>query len=653
MKFSLLVCVVIFVLSCSSGLWVDQTLQYAGENRLELENVLNHYKDNAEKRKATRFLIENMVNKYYYTGRLMDRYDVLFHLYDSLHRNDIITGDPPVITSTWDSIENRFGKLTPQSLELNLDCRTLPSDFLVENIETAFNAKQSRFPFLDNSFETFCEFVLPYRAGNEYPEDYRKRYYTEFKHLIDTVADTDTIGLLDAFHREFHKERKIRVSNQLWDYPISIPVSKMELGKRGACRHQTVYCASVMRACGLPVGIDFVKSWGNRSQGHEWNVLLLKDGNIYPFDAFQSKRAELLYKPAKIFRKMFANHYLPEDIPALDEVPATLLCPDEMDVTHQYGKTYNVEVECTYKYQGEKKKRYGVICVFDNTQWKPIYYGKISGNKMTFPNMMGDVCYMAGYYDQGDIIPATDPFILEKDGHIHLLTTDHTNKSDMILQRKYPRFPRMELFAAGIRRSKVEASHEPGFKNPTLLFDLGITPIDVSDTNLKATEKFRYVRWKIVSYRNGNLAEVEFYGKRSPDEPETKLTGTIIGAPAVSEEQLHPYTHAMDGDPDTYFSKKREELGYVGLDLGKGNEHYITRVRYWPRSDTNFILIGDTYELCYWNQGKWHSMGKKVATDLTITFEQVPQNTFYILHNRTKGKEERIFTYENGKQVWW
>jgi len=31
----------------------------------------------------------------------------------------------------------------------------------------------------------------------------------------------------------------------------------------------------------------------------------------------------------------------------------------------------------------------------------------------------------------------------------------------------------------------------------------------------------------------------------------------------------------------------------------------------------------------------------------------VSANGLYILHNLTRGKEERIFTYEHGKQIWW
>ena len=36
-----------------------------------------------------------------------------------------------------------------------------------------------------------------------------------------------------------------------------------------------------------------------------------------------------------------------------------------------------------------------------------------------------------------------------------------------------------------------------------------------------------------------------------------------------------------------------------------------------------------------------------------LVYDNVPAGALLILHNHTKGKEERIFTYENGRQVWW
>ena len=58
------------------------------------------------------------------------------------------------------------------------------------------------------------------------------------------------------------------------------------------------------------------------------------------------------------------------------------------------------------------------------------------------------------------------------------------------------------------------------------------------------------------------------------------------------------------------------------------------------------------YELFYWNN-KWISLGTQKAEDFNIKFDNVPKNALLWLRNLTKGHEERPFTYENGKQVWW
>ena len=71
-----------------------------------------------------------------------------------------------------------------------------------------------------------------------------------------------------------------------------------------------------------------------------------------------------------------------------------------------------------------------------------------------------------------------------------------------------------------------------------------------------------------------------------------------------------------------------------------------------PRTDDNEISPGDVYEMFYWDR-RWKSLGKQKADGHTITYEKVPRNALLWIHNLTKGREERPFTYENGKQVWW
>ncbi|MCD8262113.1 MAG: hypothetical protein LUD15_12085 [Bacteroides sp.] len=72
-----------------------------------------------------------------------------------------------------------------------------------------------------------------------------------------------------------------------------------------------------------------------------------------------------------------------------------------------------------------------------------------------------------------------------------------------------------------------------------------------------------------------------------------------------------------------------------------------------PRSDDNFIKDGEQYELFYWDR-EWVSLGKMRGerSKQYLEYDHVPRNALYLLRNLTKGKEERIFTYEDGKQVW-
>ncbi|RLC46275.1 MAG: hypothetical protein DRI23_12555 [Candidatus Cloacimonadota bacterium] len=61
---------------------------------------------------------------------------------------------------------------------------------------------------------------------------------------------------------------------------------------------------------------------------------------------------------------------------------------------------------------------------------------------------------------------------------------------------------------------------------------------------------------------------------------------------------------------------------------------------------------GSEYELFYW-QDEWQSAGKQVATSEPMIFTDIPADRLYWLVQTDSRKEERIFTYENGKQIWW
>ena len=107
----------------------------------------------------------------------------------------------------------------------------------------------------------------------------------------------------------------------------------------------------------------------------------------------------------------------------------------------------------------------------------------------------------------------------------------------------------------------------------------------------------------------------------------------------------------FDGDPFTYFDAPRPDGCWVGLDFGKEVE--ISKIALLPVNDDNHIAENELYELYYFD-GEWVSLGRKTGDhNFYLQYDNVPENSLLLLRNHTKGREERIFTYENGKQVWW
>ena len=103
----------------------------------------------------------------------------------------------------------------------------------------------------------------------------------------------------------------------------------------------------------------------------------------------------------------------------------------------------------------------------------------------------------------------------------------------------------------------------------------------------------------------------------------------------------------FDGNLLTFASMQ----SWVGYDFGHPME--LSRIEYVPRNDKNGIYPGMLYELLYFDMNGWVSMGRKTATDYSITYDDVPHGALLWLRNLTEGREECIFTYENGKQIWW
>ncbi len=621
--------------------------QSVSNKRPELEKVLEHYQNDSLKLEAAKFLISNMDNKFAYEGEQLERYDTLFSLYAAYVAEGGTEGDPSFARRCWDSLRLTAGPINALSLQKCYDRDSITAEFLIDEINAAFEAWQSVPDSFACSFDLFCRYVLPYRIGTEPLETTRRDMMEDFRTLRDSAMMTDG-KLIRALFDELRRTQLFSNSRLLWGYPVSISKNNMQRARRGACMHMCEYYVDVLRACGMPATIDYVSQWGNRRLGHTW-VVVLKDSGQVAFDALGKGRLKFSYKPAKIRRRTYEIQ--PIDKEAIGFVPPHLLSSNSVDVSHLYFPTHRVlikgkeEVMQTYS-----DHPYGVICVFDNRQWQPVDYGKVKNGVFTFDNLIGDVCYMAGFYDQGNFVPATCPFILTPQGKIHLTETDTMFTDTLRLTRKYPKFPHIVSFVRALKKGVVEVADDADFHTARKLMNVRTdSRQDVIDLLPKRNlGPHRYVRIRGI----GNLAEVVFYGRRSGDTHDTELTGRFFGYSAPNNPSAS-WQKAIDKDYNTYLDKNAENENFVALDLGADNPYTVTRIRYVPRSDTNFIIPGYRYRLDYWDNNEWKTVGEKKADDFSVSFEQVPAGRLYILHCLNGGTEERIFLYEDGRQVWY
>lgn len=72
----------------------------------------------------------------------------------------------------------------------------------------------------------------------------------------------------------------------------------------------------------------------------------------------------------------------------------------------------------------------------------------------------------------------------------------------------------------------------------------------------------------------------------------------------------------------------------------------------YPEDKSNAIFPGEHYELFFWN-GCWKSLGVQKAADTVLVYRGVPRGALLWLRNLDKGVQERVFTYEKGRQVWY
>ena len=643
---------IVFLVSCSG---IDKNVQETLDNisqqrRNELSAFISHYSGRGNMHDGAKFIVANMSDKYSIIGGS----PYIYHEYiDSVYEDG----------TTFNSRKGYDYKsgFSPSRLSsVNVpDIDFVIVDSLTEHFDNAYSVWETT-PWRSlYSKELFEKYVLPYRIADE-PLEYgwRKDAYERNSHYLESCKDSGIIAACTYIYNNLDYQ----TNNLFWGEPLQ-PYSVNVHYRRGTCSDYAVYTAMVMRALGIPVSLDFVPYWGDNNNGHSFNALLMPDGSCLGFNNKDdlNNGLHLSGKVPKVYRKEFEIQrnialYKYKDV---EYIPPLFAGHNIKDVTGDYDiPLTDIMISPV---MNTPRSHIVYLAVFSPVGWRPVAWAEYKGGNASFRNVgtgytshdspstkgegYGEGCLFIPvcYTDTEDMLPLDYPFILLETGEKRSLIPDTTMVENVVVERKFPRKKRIIEFARKMKGGYFEFSNKPDFSDSEVLFFVNETPSSrLQEIILPENSRYRYVRFY---KRRGGISIGEMGCK---DE-----TGNVIPGKPVADFVLRDdkeIGNICDGNVLSFFDVAGLDDTWFGLDFGK--PMLLRELFFCPRTDDNEISPGDVYEMFYWDR-RWKSLGKQKADGYTITYEKVPSNALLWIHNLTKGHEERPFTYENGKQVWW
>ena len=172
----------LLLLSCANP--VDLALDYAGNNRKELEKVLDYFEAKGDETalQAAEFIITNMPGHKSMYGCYAEYYNEVDSLFSEGLNADDAYG---AINMVSDSYGNTIG--------YDYDSHIISSEYLIKDIETAVSQWTQGQWATHLDFDEFCEWLLPYTCSSSQPlDDWRSNLESFAKGYIDELYVCDS-----------------------------------------------------------------------------------------------------------------------------------------------------------------------------------------------------------------------------------------------------------------------------------------------------------------------------------------------------------------------------------------------------------------------------------------------------------------------------
>lgn len=344
---------------------------------------------------------------------------------------------------------------------------------------------------------------------------------------------------------------------------------------------------------------------------------------------------------AKVYRKTSFINPIPKD--KNNFIPHFIRDPYKMDVTEEYENVTNLE----YKFKMcRPDTKYGYLCVFNNLAWNEVAWSEMRRGKVVFEKIGRDIVYMPCYYHGNSQVFADYPLWVRSNGEVESLVPDKERLQKLRLNRKFTYNSSGDYCGSAIIGVQIRAtndlSKEP-YDSIAVIRHYNYMAYDTLHVN--TTKKYKYWMLTKERYSYPEFASVKFVQKGG-DVLNAESTFTIDAAGKMDKDGLLS-KNIFDDDLLDYGTLPK----IAGVEFEEPVS--VDVVKYITRNDKNGVYPGNTYELLYFDQGEWVSLGRKVATADYIEYDDVPSGALYWLRNRTEGKEERPFTVMNGRVRFW
>ncbi len=612
---------------------LERALDKAGRNRDNLERVLSYYNGDPEKYAATRWLIVNLPGHYGYEGEQIDSVQALLH---SLLQYTVNFSFP-------DSTIRKWRNFSHSSLPRVYDIRNISSDYIIENIDMAYDDWKNRPWNKDLSFDDFCEKLLAYRLGDERITSWRKMYRDYYMPKLDSLYQgNDVIEATRALYSVVMSDGWIYNNELALPHRDATDLFATHVGNN---RDQCDFLTYVMRSCGIPVSVETVIVSPDDGYVYQWVSVydpLEKRSIPFSYKELEPSRDRSVWnykKRGKVYRICFSEQAEQRTrLAMIRSLSVRLNNPFFKDVTSEYFGHNTIEVPV----QNDKGTVYAAL--YAPERWMAIDAGKASDGKAVFHDLEPGVMFVPARLAGRKFEPCGYPFIYNPDGEVTMLIPDTTETIRMTLDRVRPLgYIERERLSDDVIGMVFEGSMESSFSFMPDTIDVITDTVFSGKHVMHPSSDLRYKYIRVTAPENRTLVISEIMAFTDMERNEPVKMEIITDVPARNAKEC-----ATDGSITKSFTAPADMRSVV---FRLDNAAKLKTIVFYPRTTGNFIKEYTPYTLYYLDgPNGWQSLGTKTSSFDGLEFDG-PANALYRIEEEGSRGVEQVFVVRNGKQM--